>query len=97
MLRWEFASVKWWPDVSSLFNTLSICAYDMRKPIQFIPGCMVNISYNVVVNTNTVNKQANTYAHTHARTHTRAQARTHTHAHTHAQKLFMVLNLNFTS
>ena len=40
---------------------------------------MVNISYNVVVNTSTVNKQANTYTHTHARTNT--HARTHTHAH----------------
>jgi len=30
---------------------------------------MVNISYNVVVNTNTVNKQANTHTHTQAHTH----------------------------
>ena len=42
----------------------------MRKPIQFIPGCMVNISYNVVVNTNTVNKQAHTYTRTHKHTYT---------------------------
>ena len=35
------------------------------------PGCIVNISYNVVVNTNTVNKQANTYTHT--LTYTRTQ------------------------
>jgi len=53
---------------------------------------MVNISYNVVVNTSTVNKQANTYTHT--RTH--AHARTHAHTHTHT-RLFMFLNLKFTS
>ena len=46
--------------VSSLFNTLSICTYDMRKP-----GCMVNISYYVVVNTSTVNKHSNCYMFTH--------------------------------
>jgi len=39
----------------------------MRKPIQFMLTRLYgkyNISYNVVVNTNTVNKQANTYIHT---------------------------------
>ena len=62
--------------VSSLFNTLSICTYDMRKPIQFVQFMLTrlygkhNISYNVVVNTNTVNKQANTYTRTHIRTRT---------------------------
>ena len=35
-------------------------SYNLSKP-----GCMVNISYNVVVNTNTVNKQANTHIHAH--------------------------------
>ena len=41
--------------------------FDCRKPIQFIQFMLTrlygkhNISYNVVVNTNTVNKQANTY------------------------------------
>jgi len=30
---------------------------------------MVNIRYNVVVNTNTVDKQANTYTHTHISNH----------------------------
>ena len=44
---------------------------------------MVNISYNVVVNTNTVNKQANTYTHVHTRTHARTHTHTHTHMHTH--------------
>ena len=42
----------------------------MRKPIQVIQFMLTrlygkhNISYNIVVNTNTVNKQANTYATT---------------------------------
>ena len=58
---------------------------DCRKPIQFIQFMLTrlygkhNISYNVVVNTNTVNKQANAYT----RTHTRTRTRTHTRAHTH--------------
>ena len=52
----------------------------MRKPIQFVQFMLTrlygkhNISYNKVVNTNTVNKQANTYTTTvkengHCKTH----------------------------
>ena len=76
---------------SSLFNILSICTYDMRKPIQFIQFMLTrlyskhNISYNIVVDTNTVNKQANTYTRTHSRTDTHTHTRTHTHAHAHTR------------
>ena len=47
----------------------------MRKPIQFIQFMLTrlygkhNIRYNIVVNTNTVNKQANTYTYTHTHIH----------------------------
>ena len=44
---------------------------------------MVNISYNVVVNTNTVNKQANIHTHTH----------THIHTHTYVYKTIYVSQL----
>jgi len=54
----------------------------MRKPIQFIQFMLTrlygkqNITYNVVVNTNTVNKQANTYTRTHIRTRTLSNGNT---------------------
>ena len=65
----------------------------MRKPIQFIQFMLTRlygkhkISYNIVVNTNTVNKQTNTYTRTHTCT------RTHTHTNTHVHTTIYVSQL----